>query len=1193
MHFEPRLWRFTQGIRLRVLWAVLVGLIAVGLGVARLGLLGWLIGRVFQGDAPTALALPIAAIAVVMGLRGAFEHWRAMIAHETATRVQKLLRRVLYDKIAALGPGNVGRQRSGALTLSLTDGVEQLETYFGQFLPQFLISLVSPLLIFAVVAFIDLPVALVMVAFALIALFAPALWHRMDVAKSRGRQQAYASFAAEFLDSIQGLATLKAFGQSQARADKLEFEARDLFQRTMWVLATNVLARGITDSAIASGAAAALALGALRVQSGAMELTALLVILMLGVEIFRPMRELRTVLHQGMVGMSAAQGIYSILDGEPTVADAPAAVVMSPVEPSIRFEGVGFRYPGQRSSVHAGLDFSLASGERIGVVGPSGCGKSSIVRLLLRFYDPERGSIRLGGHDLRKLTFAQIRSMVSVVNQDTFLFHGTVEDNIRLGRPDANDAEIVAAAKAANIHDFVMTLPQAYQTVVGEKGIKLSGGQRQRIAIARALLRDTPILVLDEALSAVDAENEAVIQEALDKLMRGRTTLILAHRLSSVIGSDRILVLDQGRVVESGRHEELMVRGGVYAGLMAEQARESRDATQAGPAPAARSVETIADMPGGAVKPLTEGIIKAEGLSWYQVIAALMKVIVPWKGKLTLTFLLGVLRVLAFIGVGVLSALVVLALKNGQPFQAWLWALAVVAPLSGVLHWLESWLAHDMAFRLLAEMRIEVFRKLDRLAPAYLVRRRTGDLMALATQDIELIEYFFAHTVAPAFVAILVPAAVLSVLLWASPWIALALVPFLIAVGLSPFLMRKRVDRLGSEAREAAGELGAFAIDSVQGLAEIVAFQQEERRGDRLDALSERFIALRLPFYRELTIQQCLLEVFTGLGGLAVVTTGAVLTSQGVVDAALLPLLTLLAMAAFLPVSEIAQIGRQLADTLGATRRVYALENEPVPVTDGPGVPVRTGAAAIGLERVSFSYPGQHRLALREVSFAVPAGKTLALVGTSGAGKTTTAQLLMRFWDPDQGRITLNGADLRDYRLDQLRHQIALVAQDTYLFNDTLRNNILIARPGASATELDEAVRHASLGELVAALPDGLDARVGERGTSLSGGQRQRVAIARAFLKNAPVLILDEATSHLDAVNEQAVRRGLDLLKADRTTIVIAHRLSTVRDADLIVVLDEGRVAETGTHASLLAAGGLYAQLVSRQLAAAYAVAAQ
>ena len=1192
MHIEPRLFAFTKGVRLRIAGAVGIGLLAVGLGIARLGLLGWLIGQVFAGRPLAELVPWVIAIALVMVLRGMAEHWRAVVAHETAARVQKRLRRVLYDRIAALGPGTVGRQRSGGLTLSMIDGVEQLETYFGQFLPQFMIALLSPLLIFAVVAFIDLPVAAVMVAFALVALLAPALWHKWDVKNSQRRQKAYASFAAEFLDSIQGLATLKAFGQGKTRADKLEVEARNLFRRTMWVLATNSLARGITDTSIACGAATALLYGATRVESGAMSLSALLIILMLGVEIFRPMRELRSVLHQGMVGLSAAQGIYRILDDQPMVADAPPARLDKMLAPTLSFEDVRFAYPGTRRTVHDGLTFRAAAGERLGLVGPSGGGKSSIVRLLLRFYDPERGRILLGGHDLRTLPFAEIRSLISVVNQDTFLFHGTVEENIRLGRPDATQEQLLEAARAANIHDFILGLPQGYATLIGEKGIKLSGGQRQRVAIARALLRDTPILVLDEALSAVDAENEAVIQEALDRLMQGRTTLILAHRLSSIIDCDRILVLDGGRVAEQGRHEALMARGGVYAALMADQAREQQRGGTSDTFDTPARVETVSDTPGGAVKVVTEGIIKADGLTWYQVVAALMKVILPWKGKLTATFLFGVLRVVTFIGVGALSALIILALKNHEPYTGYAIALAIVAPLSGVLHWLESWMAHDMAFRLLAEMRIDAFRKLDALAPAYLVRRRTGDLMALATHDVELVEYFFAHTVAPAFVAILVPAVVVAVLASASGWLALALLPFLLAVGLSPFLMRKRVDRLGSEAREAAGELGAFAVDSVQGLGEIVAFQQEDRRGARLDELSQRQISLRLPFFSELTRQHAVLEVMTGLGGLAVVVTGAALSAQGALDSGLLPLMTILAMAAFLPVSEIAQIGRQLADTLGATRRVYALANEPIPVRDGPGVPPRAGAAALALENVDFTYPGQTRRALSGVSFAIPAGKTVALVGTSGAGKTTTAQLLMRFWDPDSGRITLNGADLRDYKLDDLRRLIALVAQDTYLFNDTLRANILIARPEATEAELQAAIRHASLAELVAALPEGLESPVGERGTSLSGGQRQRVAIARAFLKDAPILVLDEATSHLDAVNEQAVRRALDLLQADRTTIVIAHRLSTVRDADLIVVLDGGRVAETGTHASLLARGGLYARLVSRQLASVYAPAA-
>ncbi|WP_339855402.1 ABC transporter ATP-binding protein [uncultured Nisaea sp.] len=1192
MHFETRLWQFTEGVRGRISWAILIGLLGVSLGVARLGLLGWLIGRIFSGDSLEDLWPSIAGIALVMIARGWVEQWRNMVAHETAAKVQVSLRRKVYDKLASLGPAYVGRERSGAITLALTDAVDRLEVYFGQYLPQLAVSLLAPLLIFAFVAWIDLPVALVMLVFALLAVFAPALWHSSNERSARRRQEAYSSFAAEFLDSLQGLATLKAFGQSKARGDTLEVKAREVFRSTMWVLSGNVLARGITDSSIACGAAAALGLGAYRVTEGQLELTSLLVIMMLGVEVFRPMRELRNVLHEGMVGLSAAKGIYRVLDGKPDVEDA-AATGTAPLEASITFEDVGFHYPGAPRTVHDGLSFAVKPGERIGLVGPSGCGKSSVVRLLLRFFDPIEGRILLGGKSLDALSFEQIRSMISVVNQDTFLFHGTVEENIRMGRPEADHASVVSAARAANIHDFIEGLPEGYGTVIGERGIKLSGGQRQRMAIARALLRDTPILILDEALSAVDAENEAVIQDALNRLMKGRTTLVLAHRLSSVIDCDRILVLNEGKVAEEGPHGALMKAGGLYAGLMAEQAREAEAAEAAEPvvrdAAAKPAAESLADVPGGAMQAPTEGIIKAEGLTWTQVVTELMKVIMPWKGKLVLTFLFGVLRVLGFIGVGVLSAFVVLALKNGTDFTPYLWGLAVVAPLSGVLHWLESWLAHDMAFRLLAEMRIDTFRKLDALAPAYLVRRRTGDLMTLVTHDIELVEYFFAHTVAPAFVAILVPAGVLVWLGMENPVLALTLLPFLVAVGLSPFLMRGRVDTLGSEAREASGELGAFAVDSVQGLGEIVAFQQEGPRGDKLDALGQRHIDLRLPFFRELTAQQSLLEALTGLGGLAVVVAGAWLTAAGVIQAGVLPLLTILAMAAFLPVSEIAQIGRQLADTLGSTRRVYALSNEPVPVTDGPGAPARSGAVSITLEDVDFRYPGQSRRAIRDFSLKIPAGKTVALVGTSGAGKTTLAQMLMRFWDPDSGRVLMDGTDLKDYRLDDLRGRIALVAQDTYLFNDTLRANIMLARPDASEADLEAAVRHASLGDLVEMLPDGLDTKVGERGTSLSGGQRQRVAIARAFLKDAPVLILDEATSHLDAVNERAVRAALDRLQSDRTTIVIAHRLSTIRSADMIAVLSEGTLVETGSHEELVAKGGLYAQLVSHQLASAVA----
>ena len=683
-----------------------------------------------------------------------------------------------------------------------------------------------------------------------------------------------------------------------------------------------------------------------------------------------------------------------------------------------------------------------------------------------------------------------------------------------------------------------------------------------------------------------------MIQQALERLMEGRTTLIFAHRLSSVIGAHRILVLDDGRLVESGSHAELMARGGPYHRLMAAQAQDGaghgEPPVRLGLLVAEDRVEDEASA-SQAPEP-TDAILRAEGMGWPALLRVLLGMVAGYRARLAVTFVLGVARVVALIGVGVLSALVVRAVSTGMAFDRLLVALAVAAPLAGVLHWLESWLAHDMAYRLLADMRLDMFRKLDALAPAYLTHRRTGDLVSVATHDIELIEYFFAHTVTPAFVAVLVPVGVL-VTLAAFGWpLAVALLPFLAWAALTPVLGRLRIDRLGSRAREVAGDLTAHAVDSVQGLAEIVAFRQVGARGVEFAAKAQAYLRARVPLLHDLAVQTSLQEIATGLGGLAVVCVGTVLAGAGRLDSAILPLLTLLAMSAFVPVWEIAQVGRQLADTLGAARRVYAVHDEPVPVTDGGGIGspgALSDGPALELQQVSFTYPVRRRRALSEVSFTVPRGGTVALVGPSGAGKTTIANLFLRFWDPDAGAVRLQGHDLREYGLDELRRRIALVAQDTYLFNDTLRNNILLARPGATEADLAAAVARAALGEFVAALPEGLDTVVGERGAQLSGGQRQRVAIARAFLKDAPILILDEATSHLDAVSEQAVRGALALLARNRTTVVIAHRLSTVRDAQLILVLEDGRLVESGSHRELLDKGGLYAHLISRQLAGA------
>ena len=1188
MHFDLRLWRLTSGLRGRIALAVLIGLLGLAIGIARFVFLGQFLARLFRGAPTGELVVPLVAALACILLRPWLDHLRTMVAHRTAARVQETLRSRLYDKIVALGPAWFGAERTGGVMLSIVDGVEQLQTFFGQYLPQVTIAICAPLAIFAFIAFWDVPVAAVMLGAALFTLISPAVVHTRTNRASRTRQNAFKAFGEEFLDAMQGLPTLKAFGQSGAYGRMLADKARALSDSTFLVLGTSILTRGITDLGCALGAAAALALGAYRVRHGEMSLEALLIVLMAGTEIFRPLRELRTVLHQGLTGQAAAAGINALLN---TPITAPAAPVLDAgttaresSDTSIAFDAVSFAYPGGRRAAHQALSFNIAAGERVGIVGPSGSGKSTIVRLLLRLHDPQGGAIRIGGQDIRALDPEAVRRMIAVVAQDTYLFHGTIEDNLRLGRPDSSEVDLVAAARAANAHDFIETLPDGYQTVIGERGARLSGGQRQRIAIARALLRDSPILVLDEALSSVDAENEAVIQQALDRLMAGRTTLILAHRLSSVINADRILVLQDGAVAQSGSHAALIVQDGPYRALMGPQLGERGDSDAALP---------LLDMPAVDAAPVedTGAVVRdlaqdAAEVGWPDTIRTLLGFIRPWRRQLAVTVTCGIGRVVSFIGVGVLGALIIAAVRSHSPTLLLVVLLLAAAPVTGLLHWLESFLAHDMAYRLLAVMRVDLYRKLDALAPAYLLKRRSGDLVALATQDIETVEYFYAHTVAPAFVAVLVPGAVLIALAVVAWPLALALLPFLAYAAGSPVLGRRRIDRLASSARGALGELGAHATETIQGLSELIAFDATTRRRDDFMTYARRYQAMRLNLLHDLTRQTAGLEIATGLGGLAVAAVGAPLVMHGWIAPTLLPLLVLISVAAFLPVSEIAQVGRQLADTIASTRRLHVVHSEPVLITDGPLVPAAPrGGSTVQFDHVRFTYPGRQRAALSDVDFTVRAGATVALVGPSGAGKTTIANLLLRFWDPDQGDIRLDGVDLRELTLDGLRGRIALVAQDTYLFNDTLEANVRLAKPDATRDEIEVALRQAALAEFVAGLPDGLQTRVGERGVQLSGGQRQRIAIARAFLKDAPILVLDEATSHLDTISEQLVRSALNALMVNRTTIVVAHRLSTIQAADVILVLNAGRVIEAGSHTELSARRGFYARLVEHQMA--------
>jgi ATP-binding cassette subfamily C protein CydCD len=1191
MSLTWRLFQLTRGFRGRLAGAAVIGLGAAVAGIGRLALSGYALALVFQGSAFTALILPLLGVLACIVVRAVLEYTKEVIGNRTAGAIKVRLREQFYTHVLALGPGHFNAERTGDVVLAMVEGIEQLETFLGQYFPQLAVAALTPPLLFLCMAWFDVPTALVFVGFALFTLMAPFFFTRWTASSSLQRRHAYSALGADFLDAVQGLATLKAFGQSTTHGAQLAERSRHVYRSTMGVLAVNIITSGMITLGISAGAGVALGWGALRVSQGELPLPTLLVVLMLGVEVFRPLRELSRLYHRGMIAMSAAKGIYALLDTPPLVQE-PAQPAVLPTDnltltPEVRFEQVSFGYP-KRPQVLQEVSLTLLPGQRLGLVGPSGAGKSTLIWLLLRFFDPQQGRIMLGGHDICTLPLAVLRRHIAVVMQDTYLIHGTVAENLRFGKPDATQAELEAAARAANAHDFILALPQGYDTMVGERGLRLSGGQRQRIAIARALLKDAPILLLDEALSSVDTENEALIQEALERLMVGRTTLIIAHRLSSVIGADRIVVLQEGVMVESGTHQTLVQAGGTYARLMADQAAVVAGNGVVTNGKRYHPDRTVDHAPGrnetagrSLVQPLTPSPLAGWAL-WRR----LLLLVQDWWGQLAVTFLCGIGHVAAIIGIGVVSALIVGRVARGVDYRFVLMLLWILIPLSATLHYLESWLAHDLAYRLLAEMRVRVYQVLDRLAPAYLYRRRSGDLVSLVTADVETVELFFAHTIAPGFVAIMVPGTVLIILASFAWPLALALLPFLLLVGLSPFLAGRQQDRLGHELRAQLGEVNAYTVDSVQGLKEIVAFLRGPRQLAALQNYGEELNRIRHRFLNHLSFTHVLVEALMGIGGLVVMSLGAMLVANQALEASSLPLLTLLALTSFVPVAEIARIGKELADTMASARRIFAVEDEPIPVADGSGTSLVTtsnGARQplIQYERVSFRYGPGEPFALQQVTFTLSAGQTVALVGRSGSGKTTAAHLLLRFWDAVEGRIVLGGHDVREFRLDTLRQHIALVSQDTYLFNTSVRDNLRLGRPHASAAEIITAAQQANAHDFITRLPEGYDTRIGERGVQLSGGQRQRLAIARAILKDAPILLLDEATSHLDSENERLVHEALKRLMVGRTTLLIAHRLSTVRDADHIVVLDQGMVVEQGTHDALLVRGGMYAHLVA------------